>query len=230
MAEVPKVIIMLAVKANFDLSGLQRAARAFGAEQIPFAQALALTRLAQGVSADEAQTVRETFDNPTPFTQKSFSVTPATKKTPIAYVRAKDIAARYLAPYVFGGERSLGSKKAMLVPRNVALNQYGNLSRNKLATLRGKQNVFIGQVKTKKGKTISGVWQRPVAAPTKARKGAPAAASGLTLLIQFEDTTPAPKHLPFHERAQAYVAKHAKDEFTAALRQAFDTARRGRRR
>ncbi len=221
---------MVAIKADFDLSGLQRAAKAFGAEQMPFAEALALTRLAQGVAADESEAVRQTFENPTPFTQKSFAVTPATKKNRVAYVRAKDIAARYLAPYVFGGERSLGSKKAMLVPRNVAVNQYGNLSRNKLATLRGKKNVFIGQVKTKKGKTISGVWQRPAAVPSKGKKGAAASSSGLTLLIQFEDTTPAPKHLPFHERAKAYVAKHAKDEFTAALRQAFETARRGRRR
>lgn len=236
---------MVTIAANFELSSLQRAAKAFGAQQMPFASALALTRLAQGVSADEAEAARETFDNPTPFTQKSFAVTAATKKNPIAYVQARKIAAQYLAPYVYGEDRSLGGKKAMLVPRDVGLNQFGNLPRNKLKTLKGKPNIFVGTVKFKKsGKTISGVWQRPdnglrrsgYRGTKGATRGAKTASSvagtatGLKLLIQFEDTTPAPKHLPFYETAKAYVAKHARDEFTTALRQAFETARRGRHR
>lgn len=216
---------MFTIKADFDLSPLQRAAKTFGAEQMPFASALALTRLAKGVSAEETQAVIDTFENPTPFTQKGFRVQPATKTEQVAYVLAKDIAGRYLAPYVFGGARSLGNKRAMLVPRNVAVNQYGNLARNKLASLRGKPGVFVGKVTTRKGKVVSGVWQRPAAA-AKGGKGGAVKQSGLKLLIQFEDTTPAPKHLPFFERAQTYIKANAKDEFTAALRQALSTARR----
>jgi hypothetical protein len=215
---------MFTITANLELSGLQRAAKALGAKQIPFATALALTRLAQGVSAAETVAVIDTFDSPTPFTQKGFRVTPATKRELVAYVNAKDIVAQYLAPYVAGGNRSLGAKQAMLVPRGVATNQYGNLSRNKLKTLKGKPNVFVGQIKTRKGKLINGVWQRPTAAARKG-KASRSAQSGLKLLIQFEDTTEAPKHFPFFERARAYVAANAKDEFAAALRQAFATAR-----
>ncbi|WP_260927393.1 hypothetical protein [Novosphingobium sp. 9] len=220
---------MLAIHADLNLTGLQKAARSFGAKQMPFATALALTRLAQGVSAAETQAVIDTFDNPTPFTQKGFRVQPARKSEPVAYVMAKDIAAQYLAPYVFGGDRSLGNKKAMIVPRDVALNQYGNLTRNKLASLKGKPGVFVGKVKTKKGAVISGVWQRPMIAAASGKRGkkaAPKPSGGLKLLIQFEDTTPAPKHLPFFERAKAYVRANAAAEFQAALRQALSTARR----
>jgi hypothetical protein len=77
-------------------------------------------------------------------------------------VQARKIAAQYLAPYVYGEDRFLGGKKAMLVPRDVGLNQFGNLPRNKLKTLKGKPNIFVGTIKFKKsGKTISGIWQRP---------------------------------------------------------------------
>lgn len=216
---------MLAIRADFDLSGLQRAASAVRSDQMRFATALALTQLAQGVSAEETDAVIDTFDNPTPFTQKGFRVAPAKKNDPVAYVHAKDIAAQYLAPYVFGGQRSMGRKKAMLVPRGVATNQYGNLARTKLSSLKAKQNVFVGQIKTRKGKLINGVWQRPTAAARKGKVGR-AAQSGLKLLIQFEDTTEAQKHFPFYERARAYVAANAGNEFAAALRQAFATARK----
>lgn len=221
---------MVAIRADFDLSALQRAARAFGSQQMPFAEALALTRLAKGVSAEETRAVIDTFDSPTPFTQKAFTVRPATKAAPIAYVSAKDIAAQYLAPYVFGGERSLGKKRAMLVPKATGTNQYGNLSRNKLKTLKGKPNVFVGTITSKGGQKIAGVWQRPAssarAAPAKGkRKSARPVQSGLKLLIRFSDTTEAPKHLPFYERARAYVARHAPEEFRAALRQALFTTR-----
>ncbi|QSR16056.1 hypothetical protein [Novosphingobium sp. KA1] len=220
---------MTVIRADFDLSVLQRAARAFGAEQMPFAEALALTRLAKGVSAEESRAVVDTFDNPTPFTQKAFTVRAATKAVPIAYVSAKDIAVQYLAPYVFGGERSLGAKRTMLVPKASGTNQYGNLPRNKLKTLKGKPNVFVGTVATKGGQQIAGVWQRPSASAGRGKRNAGRAAqSGLKLLIRFSDTTEAPKHLPFFESARAYVARHAADEFRAALRQALATSR-GRR-
>ncbi|WP_395391470.1 hypothetical protein WBP07_12630 [Novosphingobium sp. BL-8A] len=218
---------MVAIRADFDLSALQRAARAFGAEQMPFAEALALTRLAKGVSAEETRAVIDTFDNPTPFTQKAFAMQPATKAKPIAYVNAKDIAAQYLAPYVYGGDRSLGTKRTMLVPKAAGTNQYGNLARNKLKTLKGKPNVFVGTVTTKGGQKIAGVWQRPSAANVGRRKRASArpTQSGLKLLIRFSDTTQASKHLLFYERARTYITRNARDEFRAALRQALSTTR-----
>ena len=220
---------MIVLNIRADLAPLHRAISDLGAKQIPFAEALALTRLAQGVSAQESEAVVKTFDHPTPFTQRAFYVKAATKSRPIAFVAVKDIQAQYLAPYVIGGPRSLGAKRAMLVPRDIALNQYGNLPRNKLQALKGKPGVFVGKITTKDGKTISGLWQRDPRAAAKGIKrvkGIVQSKAGLKLLIQFEDTTRAPKHLPFEERARSYVKANAAREFQAALAQGVATARR----
>ena len=48
----------------------------------------------------------------------------------------------------------------------------------------------------------------------------------LKLLVQFQDTTEAPKHLEFYETARAYVRANAKREFDAAFRKALATSKR----
>lgn len=225
---------------SVDLKPVHRALLDFGHKQVTFAAATALTKLAQGVSNLEDQEILKTFDHPTPFTRKAWRIIPATKGALASFVVAKDIQAQYLAPYVFGGPRFMGSKRAMLVPKQVALNQYGNLARGKLAQLKGRSDIFIGAVTFRKsGQTISGVWQRPLVGKrrdgTRGTKGATrgkntasadsGANTGLKLLVRFEDTTEAPKHLPFIETARAYVASNARREFEASLRKAFATAR-----
>lgn len=210
-----------------DLKPLQRAFIALGAKQVPFATSLALNNLAKGVAAQERAEIDKTFKTPTPFTENAYRIEVATKARPIARVAAKDIQATYLEPYVVGGNRSLGTKRGMLAPRSVSLNQYGNLTKGKMASLKGKPGVFIGKVATRGGKVINGVWQRKAAGKAgRARKGAGARQAGsLKLLIQFEDTTPVTKRLDFFGRAQAYLAANAAREFDAALKQAFATAR-----
>ncbi len=189
---------------------------------------LALNTLAKGVAADQAKLLDETFDTPTPFTEKAYRIEVATKSRQVAVVAAKDIQAKYLKPYVVGGARSLGTKRGMLAPRGVGLNQYGNLTRGKMASLKGKRGVFIGAVTTKAGKTINGVWQRPVAAKraSGARANGAQPRAGLKLLIQFEDTAPVPKRLPFERRARSYIDRHARAAFNDALQRALSTARR----
>jgi hypothetical protein len=219
---------VIAVNIKPELKPLQRAFINLRAKQVPFATSLALNALAKGVAAQETALIDQTFDRPTPFTEKAYRIEVATKARPIALVAAKDIQAQYLEPYVVGGMRSLGSKRAMLAPRQIALNQYGNLPRTKLQTLKGKPNIFIGPIKTKDGRIVNGVWQRRGApksgARMRGRRGAKPAGS-LKLLIKFEDTTPAPKRLDFYGRAQAYLKKNAAIEFDAALRKALATAR-----
>jgi hypothetical protein len=218
---------MIRIDIRADLRPLQRAMVALGAEQVPFAMSLALNALATGVAAAEREEVAKTFDKPTPFTQNAFRIQVATKTRHIAVVAVKDIQAEYLRPYVAGGLRSLGTKRGMLAPRGVGLNQYGNLTKGKLASLRSKPGVFIGPVTTKSGKVINGVWQRiaPRAGGTSSRKGAPKP-GGLKLLIQFEDSTPVRKRLDFYGRAQRYVRANAAREFDTGLRRAMATARR----
>lgn len=207
---------MIAVSIKGDLKPLQRAFVALHAKQVPFASALALTGLAKGVQLAEAEQVVETFDSPTPFTQKAFAIVPAKKSDLVAIVFPKDIQSEYLEPYVDGGPRSLGTKQAMLVPVDQRTNQYGNLPRNTIARLMAKPSVFKGKIVTKSGRAISGIWQRP---------GGKAGKGHLKLLVAFDDTTPAPKHFPFYERAQAYIRANAAREFDNAMRKALATAR-----
>lgn len=215
---------MLTLGIKADLKPLHRAMIDLGARQVPFAMSLALTALAKGVAADEVELIDEVFKSPTPFTEKAYRIEVATKSRPIAVVAAKDIQAQYLEPYVVGGKRFLGTKKGMLAPRAVPLNRYGNLTRGKMKSLQGKPNVYIGPVKTKGGKVINGVWQRPSAAQRRGKGDKPK--GGLKLLIRFEDSTPVPKRLPFEQRARSYVGAHAREVFNDALTRALATARR----
>lgn len=229
---------MIGISVKADLAATHRAFIALGAKQVPFANSLALNALANGVRTIEQGEIDRTLDTPTPFTRNAYRIEVATKSRPIAVVAAKDIQAQYLEPYVVGGNRFLGQKRGMLAPRDIALNQFGNLSRGKLASLRAKPGVFIGPV-TLKGRTINGVWQRGATPRGTRRKGGGehgtkgrntnlvgGARTTLKLLIQFEDTTPAPKKLDFYGRAQAYLKANAAREYRTALQRAFATARR----
>lgn len=219
---------MIALDITGDLKPLHRAMIALGARQVPFALSLAVNELAKGVADEERLLIDETFETPTPFTRNAYRIQVATKANPTAIVAAKDIQAAYLRPYVEGGDRFLGKKRGMLAPRAVGLNQYGNLTKGTLQRLKGKPGVFVGPIKTKSGRVINGVWQRPAAAKT-GRRGRTTGAQprgGLKLLIQFEDTTPAPKRLPFEQRARNYLRVNAASAFDAGLRRAMATARR----
>ncbi|WP_375382290.1 hypothetical protein [uncultured Sphingomonas sp.] len=211
---------MLAIKV--DLRPAQRALGDIGG-QVAFASALGLTQLAAGVQVVEVEEEAKTFDKATPFTKNAFAKKPATKRDLVATVFVKDIQAGYVAPYVVGGDRSLGGKKGMLVPIGARTNQYGNLTKGALARLKDKPGVFIGKVQTKRG-LVSGVWQR-TAAPRRT-KGAPVPGTAkLKLLIEFEDTTPVAKHLNFYGRARAYVARNARPVMEQALATAMQPKR-----
>lgn len=81
-----------------------------------------------------------------------------------AKVYVRDIAAEYLEPFEFGGEHKLNSR-ALLNPKNIKLNKYGNMPRNKLSQLKAKPNVFVGEVNG-----VDAVWQRRK--PMKAKRNA----------------------------------------------------------
>ena len=230
------MLVGLSIQGN--ITSVKRGLSALQAKQMPFATSLALNELAKGVRDVESVLLQDTFDSPTPFTQNAYRIEVATKAKPVAMVWAKDIQAQYLEPYVTGGDRFLGTKRGMLAPRAVGLNKYGNLTRGKLAALKAKPNVFIGRVTFKNGRTVNGVWQRSNHGPGERRRQAGYGTKGrsvdkiggarttLKLLIQFEDTTPAPKRLPFEARARQYLDRNARAVFEAALQRAIATSRR----
>lgn len=227
-----------------DLKPLHRAFIALGAKQVPYASALALTRLAEGVQAAEVDELKKDFEKTTAFTERAFGKTAATKKNLVATVFIKDRTSdaggqnAYLAPYVLGGDRSLGGKRGMLVPRAAKTNQFGNLSKGQLARYKGMPDVFIGPVTFKNGRTVNGVWKRGATKRGARYKGGGeygtrgkntnkpgGVRTTLQLLIEFEDTTPVPHGFDFYGRARTYVRANAAREFEAAMRQALATAR-----
>lgn len=229
---------MIAVSVRGDMKAMQKAFVDLRGKQVPFATALALTTLAKGVQAAEADEIDKTFDKATPFTRNAIAIVPATKLKPVAVVFPKDVQAAYLAPYVAGGDRSLGSKKGMLVPIGAATNQYGNLNRGQLARIKGKPNVFVGAVTFRKsGKTVRGVWQRSAVKAGERRDGergtrgdsqgkVGGVRSTLKLLVEFEDTTAVRKRFNFEGRARRYLRANTASAFNAAMTKALSTARR----
>jgi hypothetical protein len=237
---------MMDISIRAELKGLSKSLGAFEYKQLPFAQAQALNALAKRVTAVEEANLKREFPSLTPFTAKAVGVKRATKADPTAIVFVKPVAARYLEPYENRGTHFLGSKKALLVPIDQATNQYGNLPRGTLAALKGRPDVFIGAVKTKRG-TVNGVWQRvtdtakvtllqrakagKVASLARTKAGKVKAlrnrneGDSLKLLIRFKDSPVVKQSLGFGTQARRTVATYWRVDFDAAIAQAVGSAR-----
>ncbi len=229
----------LSIRSN--IKDIERKVSRLAFQQIPFATTLTLNRLVSIVQTAEVKNEQAVLDRPTPFTTRSIRVKRATKGARVAEVVMQGIAAKYLDPYQFGGKNVLNSK-ALLVPIAAAgdLNQYGNLPRNLLKSLKGRSDIFIGPVKTKAG-VVSGVWQRITVQGghalvqrggrlVKTRKGLHQAQEGTTahklkLLIRFEDAHPAKQFLDWFGVAQGVINKNFNREFGKALALAIATAK-----
>jgi hypothetical protein len=224
---------MLDINVRSDFGRLARSLNDLERRQLPFATAQALTGIGRHVRVAEQTGMRRKLDRPMPFTINSVGVKAARKSDLTAIVYMRDIAASYLEPFEFGGNHKLiGSGRTWLNPKNgLSLNQYGNLTRNKLKQLKARPDIFIGKVKTKNGDVIDGVWQRPHAKPGQAarrttRTGIQANTSGhLKLLLRFGDAIPVRQHLGWRDRAKAVVAVRSAAEWRRALAAAVRTAR-----
>lgn len=84
---------MLEIKITSNLKDVLLRLDAFTARQLPFAMAQAINATATRVQAAEQTNIKSTFDNPTPFTQKSVEVNKALKASPVAGVYIKKILA-----------------------------------------------------------------------------------------------------------------------------------------
>ncbi|WJI34536.1 hypothetical protein NDO58_08580 [Klebsiella sp. ZYC-1] len=162
-------------------------------KQIPFATAQAMTSVVREIAAAQKVALGRKLESPTPFTVNAVGSSGARKNNLRAKVYVRDIAAEYLEPFEFGGEHKLNSQ-ALLNPKNIKLNKYGNMPRNKLSQLKAKPNVFVGEVSG-----VDAVWQRRK--PMKAKKKrAKRSANGTRrpkrkqrapkLLVRFGDALP----------------------------------------
>lgn len=199
-------------------------------KQIRFASAQALTKVARKIEQAEREQIQSVFDTPTPFTVKSVGSRGANRDNLTAKVFVRDIAASYLEPYEFGGVHKLNGN-TLLNPKNIKLNKYGNLPRNKLTQLKAKPDVFIGSIGG-----VDGVWQRKKA---RARKGGnkrrkrskngtrqPRIKQPMPkLLIRFGDALPVNKHLGYFDTANKIAESSFNEVFESALSNALATAR-----
>ena len=125
--------------------------------QMPYALALALTRTAKDVKADQRTEMAAVFDRPTRFTLNSLYVKPATKQDLLARVWVKDSErpTHYLLPQISGGNRPLKRFEEMLVRRGwmlsseravpgegAKLDSYGNISRGQIVKILSQLQAF----------------------------------------------------------------------------------------
>lgn len=198
--------------------------------QIAFATVKTVNELAKLAAAEEKKGLSEFFDNPTPFTVNSVAIKYAKKGNPTATIYIRPLAARYIAPYEFGGKQYLGDKPADLVPIDIKANQYGNLPRNTIKRYLNRKDVFLGKVGS-----VYGLWQRPYYRGANAVRGQSlkngkidklSNTSGkLRLLVAFSDPVNTTKRLNFGARASAVVGRNVIQVFERELAAAIASAR-----
>ncbi|WP_272670840.1 hypothetical protein [Providencia sp. PROV147] len=209
-----------------DLSNQLRAIR----KQIPFATAQALTSTVRKIENAQKVALQRNLESPTPFTVKSIKSRGARKSDLRAKVFVMNIAAEYLTPFEEGGVHKLNGS-ALLNPKSIKLNKYGNLPRNKLSSLKAKDNTFIGDVGG-----ANGVWQRKkVKKGKKGRKRIQRSPNGTRkdrkkqpmpkLLIQFGDALPVKPVLGYQDRAMKMAQALLPQEIKRAIAEAMRTAR-----
>lgn len=206
---------VISVRSNVKQISKNLSALAY--KQLDFATARALTTLAKEVQAAEKANLKTAFKHPKPFTVNSIGMRGATKASLEARVFVKPVAAKYLQPYETGGAHVLPGR-ALLNPKDIRLNQYGQLSRGTMKRLQGRSDIYIGKIKTAHGE-IDGVWQRI----KKARKDG--STRRLKLLIRFGDALPVDERLNYGSRARAIVDRRFNPVFGAAMAKAIATAR-----
>lgn len=209
-----------------DLSNQLRTLR----KQLPFATAQAMTAVVRKIEDAQKVAMQRNLDNPTPFTVKSVKSRGARKSDLKAKVFVMNTAAAYLEPFETGGVHKLNGS-ALLNPKDIKLNKYGNLPRNKLSSLKSKENTFIGDISG-----VNGVWQRKKAKKGKnGRKRLQRSPNGTRrdrkkqpmpkLLIRFGDALPVEPVLGYQDRAMKMTQALLPQEINRAIAEAIRTAR-----
>ena len=209
-----------------DLSNQLRTLR----KQIPFATAQAMTAVVRKIEDAQKVAMQRNLDNPTPFTVKSVRSKGARKTDLKAKVFVMNTAAAYLEPFETGGVHKPNGS-ALLNPKDIKLNKYGNLPRNKLSSLKSKENTFIGDISG-----VNGVWQRKKAKKgKKGRKRLQRSPNGTRrdrkkqpmpkLLIRFGDALPVEPVLGYQDRAMKMTQALLPQEINRAIAEAIRTAR-----
>lgn len=208
--------------------------------QLPYAMALALTRVAQQVKRDIEAEMPRVFESPTRWTLNSLRLQAARKNNLQAVVAVKDQAARgnpalfWLAPEVYGGSRSdkraeMALKTAGLLPggmqavpgRESTLNRFGNMTKGSITkAVAGAQAAESGQ--TQDGRTKYFVMRKEgkplgiAARFSRARMG---------MVMAFVSSGRYQQRLDFHGVGHKAVNSVYVTELHKAIKQAIETAK-----
>lgn len=209
-------------------------------KQARFAAARTLNEVARQVQTEALpQGLQRSLDRPTPFTTspRGTFVQPATRDRLVASVVFKERQASYLRYQVFGGERR-PNRRALRLPTDIKLDQYGNLPKgiirqlvavarkeSKLERRRARRikisnklELFYGDPRDVGGHDL----------PPGIYKIVPRTGGGTALvpLIVFPETTATyRKRVDLEEIARPVVASAFAPAFARALRDAIASAR-----
>lgn len=242
------------IRATPNVRELSRALSDLGQKQLPFALALAATKMAQRIQRAERKALTQRLDQPTKTTLNSLYVKVATKRNPTARTYFKDAwtsgipADAYLQAQVFGGARKQKRLDKALIARGLMKSSQYAVPRPSVTDSNGNVNggavmkilSGLGAAETVSGVTANATDSRRskkknnkrffVATIGKAtgiweRKGT-AFGSAIKLWFLFVDAEPKyQKRLPFFDIADEQVEKHYMEEFTSALDKAIASAR-----
>lgn len=196
---------MIQISVRTDIKAAIAKLNRLQREQVPFATAKALTMTAKDAQSALDVAMETQLDNPTPFTKRAIGIERATKQNLTARVFIKPTQLAYLQWQVAGGTR--GPKgRAIPIPQSVPLNQYGNMTRNKVKQLMARADVFSGTVRG-----VGGIWQRT-------KRG------GVKLLIAWEPKATYKPRFKFYEVAKKTIRAKFSSNFQSSLAGALATA------
>ncbi|SOH93363.1 hypothetical protein SAMN06273572_10239 [Monaibacterium marinum] len=211
-----------------DLARTMRRLGDIAEKQIPFAAARALTMTAQDIKERTGQKLDRVFDRPTPFTRRGLYIRAARKTQLTAEVGFKTIQSRYLALQESGGVQS-PKRRAIVIPKRMRLNRYGNMTRGAVSKAAGKPDTFVASRAAKATAHLApGIYQRPKR--SKYRKGGAGNKNrgelkGPQLLVAFEGKAKYRPRLGFVQGGKQIAANRLGPNFSHALREAVRTAR-----
>ena len=201
------------IDISSNVSALRATLDDIARTQVPFATALALTGAAKQAQADIRAQMPSIFDRPTPFTLNGIATTPARKSDLTASVFVKDVQAKYLGIEEDGGTRSPAGT-ALVIPVDAKVNAYGNMTKNQIATLLARPDVFSGVVNG-----IAGIWQRPL----RGKKGQ--IKRPIRLLVAYEKSATYRPRFGFVDRVTKSVNASLPGLLNAAIARALTSKR-----
>jgi hypothetical protein len=205
------------VSIKHNIADVTKSLNRIQRRQIPFATSVAINDTAFGLQKEIKRQMPMKLDRPTPWTVSGVMVLKSKKTDLQAFVYMagarglpKESADRnkYISYQVNGGTRYPKKSKIPIPSKNLKVNKYGNMPRNKIRSLIKQKDVFVGNVKG-----IDGIWQR--------NKNN----NGIKLMVLFENTSDYRPRLPFNRIGQGYTASKFTPNFQRALAMALARAR-----